>query len=218
MIKGSGSISLTNGSGSGSMEAQKHVDPVDTDPWRPKNTWIRWIRIHGGPKTRGSAGSGFGPGSATLILSSVLPGHPDAGWWAPDRPPCCPSGRCPPAVPGTPPLFQDTEHNHATSVVEPLWFTAVPVPTLEKFLFPFWIQTIFGTVFKNNKILGTFSMSEAALFPRKSDFIFDFLTFKKFHFMLDPININTARNWNAAVPVCNNVNATRPNYLYECCG
>ncbi len=31
MIEGSGSIPLTSGSGSGS--------------WRPKNTWIRWIRI-----------------------------------------------------------------------------------------------------------------------------------------------------------------------------
>ncbi len=61
------------------------------------------------------------------------------------------------------------------SVGEPQWFTAVPVATLEKFRLPFWfrlrfrIQTILSTVFQQK--IGVknlpFSMSEAALFPRK---------------------------------------------------
>jgi hypothetical protein len=42
MIEGSGSIPLTSGSGSGS--------------WRPKNMWIRWIRI------RNTAGGKFATG------------------------------------------------------------------------------------------------------------------------------------------------------------
>jgi hypothetical protein len=51
MIEGSGSIPLTNGSGSG----------------RPINMWIRWIRIRNTAKYRGLFCAGF-PGSVSTAM------------------------------------------------------------------------------------------------------------------------------------------------------
>ncbi len=76
---------------------------------------------------------------------------------------------------------------HITSVVEPSWFVPVPVLTLEKFwsrfqlrfrlrlrlLFRFRIQTIFGTVFQEQKI----GQKTCLFYPRKLTSLFDFFNF-----------------------------------------
>ncbi len=63
-------------------------------------------------------------------------------------------------------------------------FIAVPVPNLERFRFRFRIQIQIFFCFSTNL---AFSMSEAALFPRKLDSVLIFFTLLS-HFMsnLDP--------------------------------
>ncbi len=74
-----------------------------------------------------------------------------------------------------------------------------------RFRFRFRIKTIFSTVFKQQFFIIqnlVFSMTEAALFPRKLASHFYFFDLKKFHFTLIPVPLRQKVTV-SAVPVHN---------------